>query len=512
MNSFNTIGSNINRLTNLGPVDISSNLVTYLPFDTELEGYIINSTIYQSTITPSGGSNDVYTKSTRSPMIVTSNQKLGRGHISFNSTNNDYLSPYFMYNTDFQTALNSTQFSFSFWFRANNTNGTIFSYSTETVSPDFTTYTTGHNPIYLYINNNNLIAAVINGDPNTPTSSGLVTVFNSVNDNVWRHFVWTNSSNVWKFYINGNLVNTYTSPAPTNAFRNIGYIGANISTSGENYGFFNGGLDDFRFYNIVLNQRQVTALYNYNYTFSIFINNTNNYTTNLYSWYSFDADTIDSSTGNYKIYNISRGLYDATIVKDSNTNSMYPTLTPFAKIGNCVLRLDVLVNNSMIFNYVLLESFPSTLTNANALSFSFWFFSSSSLTWARIFDFGNGVASDNIIAYINSNNLGLAVYGGNSTTNPVSQFDNIFSSVNDGIWRHVVWTLNSSGTWKIYINGVLQSTKTSTRYPSNVSRSLNYLGKSNWSADPNFKGGIDDFRIYKQELTQANVTTLYNYR
>jgi hypothetical protein len=510
MNSFNTIGSNVNRLTNLGPVDISSNLVTYLPFDTEFDINIIDSTIYRSTI--EDPNYYTYVKSKIVPMIVTSNQKVGRGHISFNSINKEYLYQYgTLDNTDVQTALNSTKFSFSFWFRANNTDGTIFSYWTDTYYSE-TDYSIAHNPIYVHINNNNLIATAINGNPNTSTPSGLtVTVLNSVNDNVWRHFVWTNSSNVWKFYINGNLVNTYTNPAPTNATRTSGYIGANKNTSGITYGYFNGGLDDFRFYNIELNGRQVDALYNYTYTFSIFINNTNNYTNNLYSWYSFDADTIDSTGGNYKIYNLSRGIYDANVIKDSigGGTQSYKTFSVPGKIGNSHLNLFVSQNfPQQYFNYVSLQSLPATLTDANGLSFSFWFASRNTLTWGRIFDFGNGAPRDNIIVFINSNNLGLAAFNGSVG----HQFNDIFSSVNDNVFRHVVWTLNSSGTWRIYINGALHTTKTGRTYPKNVDRTLNYLGKSIWSQDPNFIGSIDDFRIYKQELNQADVTTLYNYR
>jgi len=161
--------------------------------------------------------------------------------------------------------------------------------------------------------------------------------------------------------------------------------------------------------------------------------------------------------------------------------------------------------------YIDITDLPGSLTDQGVLSFSFWFRSNATLIWGRIFDFGNGAASNNIIAYINNNNLGLSVYGGtNGNINTNSQFDNIYSAVNDNVWRHCVWVLDGT-TWRVYINGSLNTTKTGARFPTSINRTINYIGKSNW-ADNGYNGNIDDFRIYKEALTQEKVTIIYNYK
>ena len=130
----------------------------------------------------------------------------------------------------------------------------------------------------------------------------------------------------------------------------------------------------------------------------------------------------------------------------------------------------------------------------------------------RIFDFGNGAASNNIIAYINNNNLGFVVY--NNTT--VGDVSGIVSNVNDNVWRHCVWIISkiSNNTkFYIYINGSLSVTKdTDIYFPPSVSRANNYIGLSNWITDPGYNGNVDDFRIYKEALTQDKIDIIYNYR
>ena len=99
----------------------------------------------------------------------------------------------------------------------------------------------------------------------------------------------------------------------------------------------------------------------------------------------------------------------------------------------------------------------------------------------------------------------------------------MFSNCNDNAWRHFVWTISSDGlTWKVYINGSLHATITAANvgsyaqvggvgpnYPSNVLRTLNYIGKSNWP-DAYLKGSVDEFYFYNSAIDQTAVTNIYN--
>ncbi len=77
-------------------------------------------------------------------------------------------------------------------------------------------------------------------------------------------------------------------------------------------------------------------------------------------------------------------------------------------------------------------------------------------------------------------------------------------------WNHISWTLDPSGTWIMYINGVLTTSATSKAYPRSIIRSNNYLGRSNWVSDDYFNGFIKDFRMYRRVLSGTEVSTLFN--
>ena len=157
-------------------------------------------------------------------------------------------------------------------------------------------------------------------------------------------------------------------------------------------------------------------------------------------------------------------------------------------------------------------SVPSFTTPNNGITFSFWFRSVNSATWGRIFDFGNGSSSDNIIAYINNGNLGLCVY--KNTNGDRKQYDNVLGyNVNSGNWMYIAWVLNINNSWTLYVNGSIVSNPGSNPgagyYPISKARNNNYLGKSNWN-DPYFNGNICDFRMFDGILTQDNITNIYN--
>lgn len=152
----------------------------------------------------------------------------------------------------------------------------------------------------------------------------------------------------------------------------------------------------------------------------------------------------------------------------------------------------------------------NTITGMNGLSFGCWFKSKSNNN-AKIFDFGNGVANDNIFLSIYNNYLSPGVY-----INNIRYGDQMIQkNVNDDNWNHVVWTIqptfNESGLvpWSIYLNGQLLL-QTLGGYPSNITRTKCYLGKSNWNTNPYLVGSISNFVIYQKVLSMKEITLLYN--
>ncbi|MEY2698546.1 MAG: hypothetical protein RL720_502 [Actinomycetota bacterium] len=142
--------------------------------------------------------------------------------------------------------------------------------------------------------------------------------------------------------------------------------------------------------------------------------------------------------------------------------------------------------------------------------------------WERIFDFGNGPSSDNIW---------VGAYGGDPNDLAIELFH---GSVRKGYCVSAVnaltantfakYTITLDGSLcRMYVNGSEINTRaggygalvddsaklgsTYTSVPSVNNRTKNYIGKSNWSADPAFNGSIKYVRIYTSALTSSEVTT-----
>ncbi|WP_373831700.1 LamG domain-containing protein [Bacteroides heparinolyticus] len=143
--------------------------------------------------------------------------------------------------------------------------------------------------------------------------------------------------------------------------------------------------------------------------------------------------------------------------------------------------------------------------NGGAMTIAFWARWDAYKSFSKLLDFGNGVSSDNI--YIMN-------YGTGSTFE-FGVFDNSSQSYMYGggftiplsTWVCYAITIEAGGKAKIYTNGVFTSNKT-LHVPRSILRTGQFIGGSNWS-NGEFKGAIDDLRIYNRALTYDEVTSLY---
>ena len=69
-----------------------------------------------------------------------------------------------------------------------------------------------------------------------------------------------------------------------------------------------------------------------------------------------------------------------------------------------------------------------------------------------------------------------------------------------------VTLVGNTGT--LYVNGAAVASTSITIDPANVTQTTNYLGKSQFTADPLFTGSLDDFRIYNRGLSAAEIAAL----
>jgi hypothetical protein len=125
-------------------------------------------------------------------------------------------------------------------------------------------------------------------------------------------------------------------------------------------------------------------------------------------------------------------------------------------------------------------------------------------TWSRIFDFGTGTTVNMFLTPLSgSGNLRFAITtsGGGG-----EQQINGASALATGVWQHVAVTLSGT-TGTLYVNGVAVGTNSNmTLRPSSLgSTTQNYLGDSQYSADPALLGSIDDFRIIDRALSADEI-------
>ncbi|MGN6807079.1 MAG: LamG domain-containing protein, partial [Trinickia sp.] len=76
-------------------------------------------------------------------------------------------------------------------------------------------------------------------------------------------------------------------------------------------------------------------------------------------------------------------------------------------------------------------------------------------------------------------------------------------------WTHVAVTLSGTvGT--LYVNGVAVNSATDVIFaPWRIGETAqNWIGRSQFSADPYFSGSIDEFRIYRGAMSADQIATL----
>jgi alpha-L-arabinofuranosidase len=163
--------------------------------------------------------------------------------------------------------------------------------------------------------------------------------------------------------------------------------------------------------------------------------------------------------------------------------------------------------NSAGNQYVSLPT--GVVSNLTDFSICAWVNLASVSTWMRIFDFGSGTTTYMFLTPDSgSSTLRYAIttnsYGGEQQIN-----DNSVLPING--WHHVAVTLAGNlGT--LYLDGVSVGSNTAmTLTPVSLGGTTqNWIGRSQWAADPYLNGAVDEFRIYRGALSAGEVATFLN--
>ena len=171
-----------------------------------------------------------------------------------------------------------------------------------------------------------------------------------------------------------------------------------------------------------------------------------------------------------------------------------------AAITNDVARGNILGLDG-VSNYVSLP-----LSVGNASTFAGWVKWSGGAAWQRIFDFGANTT--NYFFLTPRSSAGVMRFA--ITTNGAGgeQQINATTALPTNSWCHVAVTLDGSAGL-LYLDGNCVGTNSAlTIRPWQTLANSNYLGKSQFAADPFFGGEMDSFRIFGRALSASEIRSL----
>lgn len=175
--------------------------------------------------------------------------------------------------------------------------------------------------------------------------------------------------------------------------------------------------------------------------------------------------------------------------------------------GNTFYQASGKLSNSLRLsgtnNFVQL---PYTVASHDALTVACWLYWRGGDAWQRLWDFGNGTSQYMFFTPKSDSGMRFSIKNGGDE-------QQVRSSRNMPLnkWTHVALTIDNKGA-KLYINGELEAENTEIDIlPSDFHPSLNYIGHSQFAADPDLKAYVDDFRIFNYALTPSEINELVAY-
>ncbi len=139
--------------------------------------------------------------------------------------------------------------------------------------------------------------------------------------------------------------------------------------------------------------------------------------------------------------------------------------------------------------------------------------SSTAADWERFFDFGNGASSNNIMLgrYIATDGFYYEVWNGAVSDQLyvsnvlVADQNNIYNIIQAG------GTAGESNIPLFFKNGLDLENTGDTYIAQNVTRTVNYVGRSNWSGDAYYGGEISEIILFSNALTDIEHQQIQSY-
>ena len=194
-----------------------------------------------------------------------------------------------------------------------------------------------------------------------------------------------------------------------------------------------------------------------------------------------------------------RGCADGTPIVDSIGGSYVATGVGTTSCASFGMVLDG------VTGYISIDSY--SWGGTTSVEAYFYVNAGGGSTYPRLFDFGNGSPSDNFLSFHVSNSggtIGFEVYVGSANR----RIDSTALLYTAGNWVHFVGTVQGTNMAQ-YVNGALAASRNDGWEPADVSRTNQWLGKSQWG-DGIMDGTYSFFRIWHgTELSALDASVLY---
>ncbi len=305
----------------------------------------------------------------------------------------------------------------------------------------------------------------------------------SITDTNWHHIALTrDSSNNYRFYIDGRLTNTVNSASAPTANSN----GVQFGDSASNP--FGGKMDQVRIFDYARTSAQVAWDYNRG---------------GPVGWWKMDecqGTSANDSSGNFLTGTITPGAGSNTAAgtctsgnaahmwADGQTGKFNSSLG-FDGTDDFVTAAD---NNILdLTSQVTLSAWINTTSGNFQPAFSKWVSGAANRSYALSFDSG--------AIYMEITNGAQSYCAGTGAT-----------TIPTGTWVHLVGTFNA-GTYTIYKNGVPLSVSVTGACTDIQSTTATLdIGREGGVGVTYFTGQIDDVRVYNYVLTPTQVKQVYN--
>lgn len=305
---------------------------------------------------------------------------------------------------------------------------------------------------------------------------------NTLLDNNWTHIAYVGDGNFVRLYKNG--LHRSTSPAFTAQSTTTAPAALRV---GGNAGLtatpFAGSIDEFAYWSRTLSAHEIAAIYNMGVgltypldnTDRVLVQNDYNLESGLIGYWPLNGNALD-------VYDRNNGVVSGSFPAGKIGTGFKPTATSSR----------VTIPHSISMS-------PST-----AISLSIWIKPETNTDRFYVFKESSGASADYYLAG-NSSRFVIRTMGGVGIVQALSTY-----TLNT--WYHIVFTWVSGSSLKFYINGVLQGTDNSPGTIVNTTTDLDIGNTSigTWSSTTGANGVFDELGIWSKELTQTEVTKLYN--